>query len=258
MSYHHMQREYLRLKEEADRIRRKLQVLPAGKLVCCNQAGKYQKWYRRDGEKKYYIPKKNRILAEQLALKKFLTAQLADLENEMRAIQFYLRHYPAAKQAEMLLTEKSFPTELLASSFTPLSQSLSAWMHAPYEKNPYHPELLIHKIGELTVRSKSEAMIATALLAHQIPFRYECALQLGGKVVFPDFTIRHPQTGEAYYWEHFGLMDYSDYAQNACAKVQLYTSCNIIPSIHLLTTYETKAHPLTTEMIEKVIAYYFL
>ena len=258
MMFEKMQKEYFRLEEEANKIRRRLQGMPDGKLVCCSQAGGYQKWYQSDGKKKSYIPKKNRMLAERLALKKFLTAQLEDMENEKRAIAFYLRHHPVEKQAEKLFAQAPFYTELLASSFTPLSQSLSAWMQMPYEKNPYHPELLTYKIGEVAVRSKSEAMIVTSLLTHQIPFRYECALQLGEKMIFPDFTIRHPQTGEVYYWEHFGLMDNPDYAKNACIKLQLYTSHNIIPSIHLLTTYETKSHPLTPEAIEKLIDYYFL
>lgn len=258
MSYPHMQREYLRLEEAAEKIRRKLQGLPAGKLVCV-QNDKYQKWFQSDGHTNIYIPKSNRALAEKLALKKFLTAQLQDIEKEMRAISFYLRHYPASGRAEALLSEASPYAALLAPGLTPLSQTLSDWMHAPYAHNPYRPEQLIYKcIGGITVRSKSESMIVTALTAHQIPFRYECALQLGGKVVFPDFTIRHPKTGEVYYYEHFGLMDNANYAESACAKIQLYISHNIIPTIQLITTYETKEHPLTSDMIEKVIESYFL
>lgn len=259
MMFHRMQKEYFRLEEKAEEIRRKLQVLPEGKLVCCNQARGYQKWYQSDGKEKIYIPKNNRALAEQLALKKFLAAQLEDLENEKRAIRFYLRHHSAETQAEALLNEPSSYTELLSSSFVPLSQSLSAWMQEPFECNRYHPEQLIYKtIRGIAVRSKSESMIVMSLTAHQIPFRYECALQLGEKIVFPDFTIRHPQTGEFYYWENFGLMDNAGYARNACAKIQLYVSHNIIPTIQLLTTYETKEQPLTTEVIEKMIEHYFL
>lgn len=61
-----------------------------------------------------------------------------------------------------------------------------------------------------------------------------------------------------YYWEHFGLMDNPTYAQNAYSKLQIYTSHGIIPSIQLITTYETKANPLSTDIVEKIIAYYFL
>ena len=78
----------------------------------------------------------------------------------------------------------------------------------PYEKNPKYPEHLIHKtVSGIYVRSKSESMIALQLYTEKIPFRYECALQLGETTLYPDFTILHPKTGEIFYWEHFGMMD---------------------------------------------------
>lgn len=132
-------------------------------------------------------------------------------------------------------------------------------MHTPYEHNMLHPENLIYRtVSDITVRSKSEMMIAMCLHIHNIPFRYECALQLGDTTVYPDFTLRHPQTGKVFYWEHFGLMDNPAYIENTCSKIRLYASHGIVPGIHLITTYETKEFPLSTEAIEKLIEYYFL
>lgn len=93
---------------------------------------------------------------------------------------------------------------------------------------------------------------------HQIPFRYECALALGGTTIFPDFTIRHPQTGKLLYWEHFGMIDKASYCENTFSKFKLYTSHKIYLSLQLITTYETKEKPLDSEMIETLIKYYFL
>lgn len=121
----------------------------------------------------------------------------------------------------------------------------------------YNPIADIMNFSGNLVRSKSEALIDMALYIHKIPFRYECALNLGGITLYPDFTLRHPQTGEFFYWEHFGLMDDESYSQNTCSKLQLYTSCDIIPGVHLITTYETKEFPLSTKTIEKTIDYYF-
>lgn len=83
-------------------------------------------------------------------------------------------------------------------------------------ENPVHPEHLKHPClsGHL-VRSKSELLIDQALFTHQIPFRYECALKLNDLTLYPDFTIRHPETGQFFYWEHFGMMDSPTYSQNA-------------------------------------------
>jgi len=132
-------------------------------------------------------------------------------------------------------------------------------MTSSFATNPLYPEQLVHKtISGNQVRSKSEALIDMSLYIHRIPFRYECALLLDELTIYPDFTIRHPKTGEYYYWEHFGLMDDESYCKNACSKLHLYSSHGIIPSIHLITTYETKDNPLTTEIIEKTIMHYFL
>lgn len=228
-------------------------ALPEGKLICC-QNQKYYKWFSSNGHEKTYIPKRNRALAEQLAAKKYLMAIIEDLKKEVEALNFYLRHHRKdIGQAEKLLTEESGLTELLSNHFTSLSQELSSWKESPYEHNPYYTEQLIHRtVAGNFVRSKSEAMIALLLHKNKIPFRYECALHLKDTTVYPDFTIRHPKTGEYYYWEHFGLMDDSDYSKKAYSKLQLYTSCSIIPSIQLITTYETKDIPLSTEINENV------
>ena len=96
------------------------------------------------------------------------------------------------------------------------------------------------------------------LYKYKIPFRYECILQLDDIFIFPDFTIRHPETGEVFYWEHFGLMEDTSYSQNTFSKMQLYNMNGIIPSVNLITTYETEKHPLSEEMIEEIVKYYFL
>ena len=131
-------------------------------------------------------------------------------------------------------------------------------MDAPFEKNPKYPEQLIHKSTSGNyVRSKSEAMIDTFLHMNKLPFRYECCLELGDNIFYPDFTIRHPVTGQTYYWEHFGLMDIPSYAQKTYAKLQFYSSHGIIPSLNLIVTFETKESPLSTEMVSQLIHHYF-
>lgn len=142
---------------------------------------------------------------------------------------------------------------------TTCPKEVSDWMNSSYERNPYHPENLIHKSssGNL-VRSKSESIIDMLLYTKRIPFRYECALKLGDVTIFPDFTIRHPQTGNIYYWEHFGLMDNPSYFQKAFSKMQLYTFHGIIPSIQLITTFESAKNPISPDMINKIITHYFL
>ena len=182
-----------------------------------------------------------------------------DLSHEKTALDFYLRHHNTHFEKTQKLLETPGYCDLLSSHFKPLSLELSDWMNASYEHNEHHPEHLIHKTtsGHL-VRSKSESMIASYLHANHIAFRYECALSLDNILLYPDFTIRHPVTGALYYWEHFGLMDDPSYAKNAASKLQLYIANEIIPSIQLITTYETLEQPLSTEVIYKIVEHYFL
>lgn len=249
--------EYKRLETQIQNLEKQVMNLPPGNLICARN-GKHYKWYQSEEGTNSYIPKENRPFAELLAVKKYLSLLLEDLSHEKRAIQFYLNHHSNTAKSSQLLSNPEFKN-LLTPHFTPLSQELSDWANSPYEHNPQHPEHLLHKSssGNL-VRSKSESIIDMLLYINQIPFRYECALQLGETTLYPDFTIRHPQTGAMYYWEHFGLMDNPTYSQNAYSKLQLYTSHGIVPSIQLITTYETKENPLGSDIVEKIIAHYFL
>lgn len=257
--YERMLAENRHLEKQIEAVKEQLKNCPEGKIFCVRD-GKRIKWFHSNENGQIYIPKTKRAFAEALAVKKYLLLRLDELTQEKRAIDFYLRHHDSSPGKSIRLLN-DFPEyqDLLSPHFKPLSQELAEWMAAPYEHNPKNPEHLIHKCSSGNhVRSKSEVLIDMMLYTHAIPFRYECALHLGGTTFFPDFTIRHPNTGETYYWEHFGMMDDADYSRSAFSKLQFYTEHGIVPSIQLIATYETREHPLTLETIEKVTKEYFL
>ena len=237
-----------------------MKKLPEGKLVVCNNGKGRYKWFRSDGKNKYYIKKEDRKLAEQLAHKKFLTLQLEELTKKKIASEFYLRHYPKEiSKSSQLISKSSEYQNLLSQHFTPLNQELNDWMSATYEKNTGYPEKLqVETMTGEFVRSKSEAIIHTQLCMNKIPFRYECVLILDGKVYYPDFTIRHPRTGEIYYWEHLGMMDKYSYIKRNLEKLEAYFVNGIIPTINLILTYETESHPLSVSTVCREIERYFL
>lgn len=259
MIYEKVLTESQRLETQINELQKQLDTFPEGKLIStANTRG--TKWYRSDGHKSIYLPKKERRLAEQLAHKKYLSLQLKNLLREKTAIDFYLRHHDSnAYQAEQSFVNSLEYKDLLSPIFTPLSEELQNWMSASYERNDKHPENLTHNTYSGNyVRSKSEALIDMFLFKNKIPFRYECALHLDEMLIFPDFTIRHLKTGQVYYWEHFGMMDNPAYAKTVLSKLQVYISNGIIPSIQLITTYETKENPLDPETVEKIVEHYFL
>lgn len=220
--------EHKRLEEQINELEQQLKDYPESKLFITRN-GKRYKWYQTDGHTQVYLPKKERCLAEQLAVKKYLSCQLDEMKQEKKAIEFYLRHHNNSNQADRMLNEL-----------------------------PGYQEQLIHKAsGGKMVRSKSEMLIDMALYMNKIPFRYECELQLGDSIIYPDFTIRHPKTGKVYYWEHFGMMDDMFYIKNACAKIQSYASHGITPSLNLITTFETQKNPLSLDKINRIIEEYF-
>lgn len=259
MFYERMLAESNRLDSRIKELQSKLKQFPEGKLFCTKNR-QYFKWYVTDGKTQTYIPKNKRPLAEKLAAKKYLSLLLEDSIREKRAIDFYLRHHNSERSlAEQMLLECPEYKNLIKPYFTPLSHELQEWANEPFESNPKHPEHLIHKtVSGKMVRSKSEVLIDMILYTNKIPFRYESPLQLNNFIVYPDFTIRHPQTGSIYHWEHFGLADDPEYCKKMNSKLALYTSHGIIPTINLITTYETKDVPLSLEQVEKIVDYYFL
>ena len=66
--YEKMRAERQRLAQEIASLKARLKEFPEGKLVCV-RGGRYTKWYRSDGHKSVYIPKKQKELAERLAAK---------------------------------------------------------------------------------------------------------------------------------------------------------------------------------------------
>ena len=53
-------------------------------------------------------------------------------------------------------------------------------------------------------------------------------------------------------------MDSEDYAHKAYRKLDIYTLNGIIPTLNLITTFETKENPIDSYVIEKIIKDFFL
>lgn len=249
-----VEKERLRLEKKLKAAYEQMKDLPDGTLHC-KASGKYRKMYIKDNGTVTYINRTMRPLAEKLAVKKYLSLLIEELQLDIKFLDSYLATYQnGSRKSELLLSKTSEYQKLLTSYFKPVSSEMIVWMNAPYDQNTNYPEHLIHSscTGHM-LRSKSESLIDIALYMYQIPFRYECALQLGLLIFYPDFTIRHPHTGQIIIWEHFGMMDDPVYAKNAYDKLQIYAQNGYIPSVNMIITFETKDHPLSFEKIQETI-----
>ena len=141
------------------------------------------------------------------------------------------------------------------------------------------------------VRSKSEVIIANALKAAGVPYRYEFPLlvdrnaadnyeasdNMGSAHVtasvksraktpdfydqdicqlHPDFYCLNLRTRQEFAWEHFGMMDDSKYAANATEKLELYAENDFFLGKNLIITMETSAKPLSSKLLKSVIQTY--
>lgn len=194
---------------------------PQGELLC-HQNEKRFKWYVKYPERTTYLPKRKKELAEILALKKYYVYRKQELEGELAVCRAYIhKMQPLEGITEELLVHSEYG-RLLSRYFMPMQEELIKWQNAPYEKSDKYKENLIVKgtQGKM-LRSKSEAIIDMMLYKNKIPFRYE-----------------------------------EDYMDHACDKIKLYCKNGIIPSINLITTYETQRHPLCVEKVESIIQEY--
>ena len=257
-NYWDIQKRIKYIKEELSHIEDREKGMPAGELIVAKNNKNY-KWYFHNQGSTTYLPKKEMELARKLTLKKYYQVRKEELQRELRACQIYIQKAERKKdQVEHMLNNAEYE-RLLGGQRHSVKKELESWSNENYEKNSSHPENLIVKGTQgKFLRSKSEAIIDRTLYTNGIPFRYEEKLVLENTFLYPDFTIRHPKTGRIYYWEHFGLMDQSDYINRACQKIKLYCDNGIIPGISLILTYETREHPLAIDQVEKIVKEYFL
>lgn len=243
-----------------------LEKLPEGKLTCVRNGrkGEYAKWYVNTGKGRVYLPKTERVLAQQLALRRLYTVHLNRLRHELELLNNYESFHKDnvySNEINNLISQESPYYALLKNSVDSSRDKdtpIKVWQETKYNANVVHPEHLQHKsLNGERLRSKSEVIIANALYMNQVPYRYECELVLGEVTVYPDFTILHPDTLEVYYWEHFGMMSQVAYREKTVQKLKLYGEHQIFPFHQMITTYESESVTLDSEMIQKIINLYF-
>jgi len=259
-----IQEEKERLEKDIPRLEERLTHAPEGSLMVF-RSGEKLKLYRRkseDGiEKRVFLKKTDRKLAEKLAWKAYCIRRLADEKEELEAIEAFQKvflrspfrgKYLLSDRMDSLLKNRDF-MDLLG------KEDLMAWAREPYEKLNEFSNNLVHtgSDGENT-RSKSEEIIKEVLIKYNIPYHYDAKLDLAGNIVYADFIIRHPVTGEVYIWEHLGRMDEERYRRDAQDKLNKYLRAGYTPMLDLIITSETAKHPMSFYEAEAIVRHFFL
>ena len=134
---------------------------------------------------------------------------------------------------------------------------IKAWKSREYEALSFkedYPEFITRH--GLRVRSKSEVIIADILDEYGIPFLYEKPLVLRSGTVHPDFTLLDIIRRREVYWEHLGMMEDSDYRNNAFYKIRNYEESGYYQGDGIIYTFETVKYPINTRVIRKMVMTY--
>ncbi len=132
------------------------------------------------------------------------------------------------------------------------------WQARTFKREKMRYEAVFRtKRGEY-VRSKSELIIAERLYDAGIPYHYEVELRnkYGKLLARPDFYVLNSRTRKEYFWEHFGMLDNPEYANDFITKINLYSQYGYHIGENLIITLESSQYPLTTEQIQMVIEKY--
>ncbi len=245
-------------------INQTLRTSPEGSLRAYRHGKSYQyALYPKSGEhasdkKRIYIKKEKLPLAVALANKEYCTRAKSLIQAEQIHLQQLKEFY---QQGSLEQVYESFPKskqQLITPLIETDQQFLERWQSEPYHHKTISPDLPVLKTerGE-QVRSKSEVLIANLLTHLQIPYRYECALDLHNSfLIHPDFTILDLRRRREIYFEHFGMMDDPNYATKAIERIALYEQHDIFPGDRLLMTFETKRNSIDLFLLEQMLMHH--
>jgi len=103
----------------------------------------------------------------------------------------------------------------------------------PDPERDYYPEALINRTKTgVSVRSKSEVIVADSLTSLHLDYQYEEPLRninAARDFRLPDFTVGYQ--GDIYYWEHLGMLHLPTYKENWLRKKKWYEEVMNIPVV---------------------------
>lgn len=244
------------LEENLKKAKIEMESCPAGKLMQENRGGKLLLFHSvicEDGKRTRKLLNKKPEVLNSLLRKEYLSLEIAAIEKNIRYCQMMIDNFQSMMPDDIF---KKIPTKFkhfqISSFLEP--QKKDTWADQPYEKSTYKSEAKIHTTSRgLSVRSKSELLIAEMLYTYDIPFRYEEVMHLGKYPISTDFTLRNKRTRKLYYWEHCGMVQDEKYMAHHKWKLSLYESVGIVPWKNLIITYDGLDGTLNLASIESEI-----
>ena len=244
------------LQEQVDKARKRLEEAPEGtvRIAKHRKGGQYYRILESRDHKGTYMHASEKDTAAKLIQKKYDQKFLRAALPQIKAMDEFLKKYDPAALEKLYSSMAAPRKERLSYAVLPDDEYAARWQEQEYEHKTFPEGAPEHfTLKKERVRSKSEVMIANALNAAGIPYRYECPLLLGGVLIHPDFTILRLSDRKEVYWEHFGLLDDTEYRNQALLRVKEYEKAGLYLGDRLIITWETYRVPLNLREIEKKI-----
>ena len=248
---------------------------PDGRVRIVQNNGSFQYYFRENKTdlQGKYLPRSQEKLARALIQKDYDQKAVVALSDELVYLKKILLNYnknsAAAVYENLTKTRQSLIEPLTLSE----SQYAEKWLSVDYKHKGFDMQKTpLYTDNNERVRSKSEVLIANALKSNGVPYRYEFPVVINktGKTsknskynddsnlctFYPDFYCLNLRTRQEYIWEHFGLMNDSDYSSQAAEKIMLYQPNGYFPGKNLIITMETPSCPLLSKAINRIIETY--
>lgn len=204
-----------------------------------------------------YLPVAERERAVALVQKRYLRRVLDAAERSRRVIALFLKCFRPDTLKKVFEREAAIRRPFLKPFEISDAEYTQRWQAVTYAGKPFPEDEAQHYTRKNErVRSKSEVLIADSLGHANIPYRYECPMELDGRTIYPDFTILRKADRKELIWEHLGMMDDAEYREKAFRRIREYERHGIFPGSGLILTMETAQMPLNKLEIDRVIGHY--
>ena len=246
------------LSKHIDKFDSKIKSLPQGS-VYLKRIGKGTYYYLLEkGSKERILRSSEEKLKEEILQREYLESVVDSLNKELKVLRKFAESYPKVIVEDVY---EQLPDEF-KKYVTPInptdSMYASRWLERPYTHKPISDDVPFFKTmnGE-RVRSKSEVIIADRLSLSGVPYKYECplVLQIDDELItiHPDFTLLRMSDRKVLYFEHCGMVDDPDYADELVKRINQYSRAGIILGDRLFLMCETSKTPLDVRVLDNLI-----